>query len=268
MSEQIGEVAEKSSRGASNMLTKKIGPLPGWAWFALIGILVIAVFMRQRNSAPRASANYVADVVPDSTGIAGAGPGTVPQSTYDGINLTSNGRPLVQDNGSWAMLASNALVSRGKHSASDVSNALDKYLSGKPLTQAEAAIVNLAIQEYGQPPSGVLGINIIQPKPVAKPTPKPVVKPAPKPVAKPTPKPVAKPKPVVKPKPKPVAKPAAPSGSWYTVKRGDNLSVIAARFYGRQDWQKLWADAGNKKRIGTGNPNLIHPGTRLWIPKK
>jgi len=52
----------------------------------------------------------------------------------------------------------------------------------------------------------------------------------------------------------------------YTVVSGDNLSLIAQRFYGNQN-----ADNVNKiyysntATIGT-NPNLISPGQKLYIP--
>jgi nucleoid-associated protein YgaU len=52
----------------------------------------------------------------------------------------------------------------------------------------------------------------------------------------------------------------------YQVRKGDNLSSIAQRFYGKTiRWRKIY-DA-NKATIGT-NPNRIMPGQRLLIPLK
>lgn len=76
------------------------------------------------------------------------------------------------------------------------------------------------------------------------------VKPAPKPQPTPTPAPA----------PKPTPKPAT---NTYTVKAGDTLSGIAAK-YGTT-WQKLY-DL-NKKVIGS-NPNVIKVGQVLTLPTK
>ncbi|MCW2960061.1 MAG: peptidoglycan-binding protein [Thermoleophilia bacterium] len=58
----------------------------------------------------------------------------------------------------------------------------------------------------------------------------------------------------------PADAPAAPE-TQYTVRPGDNLSVIARR-YGLT-WQQLYA--ANRAAVGA-NPNLIHPGLQLRIP--
>jgi nucleoid-associated protein YgaU len=79
----------------------------------------------------------------------------------------------------------------------------------------------------------------------------------------PAPKPVPKPGP--KPKPKPVPPPGhKPVSQFYTVKPGDSLSAIASRLHISGGWQALYN--ANRGAVG-GNPNLIHPGLRLKIPK-
>jgi len=105
-----------------------------------------------------------------------------------------------------------------------------------------------------------MGAKPSTPTPVPKPTTKPVppVK-KPVPLPKPKPKPPTKPKPLPKPKPKPVPHPTT-----YTVKKGDNLSTIAARYYGRQDWKKIYQ--ANVKVVGK-NPNQIRAGQKLVIPR-
>jgi nucleoid-associated protein YgaU len=52
----------------------------------------------------------------------------------------------------------------------------------------------------------------------------------------------------------------------YTVQSGDNLSLIAQRFYGNQsadNVNKIYYS--NMATIGS-NPNLITPGQKLYIP--
>ena len=58
-------------------------------------------------------------------------------------------------------------------------------------------------------------------------------------------------------------KPPQPKPLVVTVKKGDSLSAIAARY--DLSWQDLYKVAANKKVVG-GDPNLIHPGQELKIP--
>jgi nucleoid-associated protein YgaU len=55
----------------------------------------------------------------------------------------------------------------------------------------------------------------------------------------------------------------APAARTYTVVKGDNLAKIAQRFYGKQDWQRIYN--ANRATIGP-DPNKIYPGQVLVIP--
>jgi len=56
----------------------------------------------------------------------------------------------------------------------------------------------------------------------------------------------------------------APTEATYTVVPGDSLSKIAKRFYGEaNEWRKIFE--ANKDQIE--NPDLIHPGQVLRIPR-
>ncbi len=61
--------------------------------------------------------------------------------------------------------------------------------------------------------------------------------------------------------------PAAPDATTeanYTVVEGDSLSKIAQRFYGdAKEWRRIFE--ANKDQIE--NPDLIHPGQVLRIPR-
>lgn len=54
---------------------------------------------------------------------------------------------------------------------------------------------------------------------------------------------------------------AAPAHQTYVVVRGDTLSAIAKRFYGKASEYPRIAEAN-----GIANPDLIHPGQQLIIP--
>lgn len=83
--------------------------------------------------------------------------------------------------------------------------------------------------------------------------------PMPPPLPGPSPSPTPPPGPVPPPLP-----PPGPVSRTYTVKRGDNLSLISQRHYGTQArWRDIYA--ANRAVIGA-NPNLIHPGQVLTIP--
>ena len=48
----------------------------------------------------------------------------------------------------------------------------------------------------------------------------------------------------------------------YTVQAGDNLSKIAANFYGKQDWKRIY----DANRDQLDDPDKIFPGQVLKIP--
>ncbi|MBD2451463.1 LysM peptidoglycan-binding domain-containing protein [Nostoc sp. FACHB-152] len=53
-------------------------------------------------------------------------------------------------------------------------------------------------------------------------------------------------------------------GSWETVLKGDSLFLLADIFCGNGNkWLQIYK--ANRRKIGS-NPNLIHPGQRLYIP--
>ncbi|MEP7127678.1 MAG: LysM peptidoglycan-binding domain-containing protein [Chitinophagales bacterium] len=48
----------------------------------------------------------------------------------------------------------------------------------------------------------------------------------------------------------------------YIIGPGDTLSGIAKKFYGKEDWKKIYE--ANKNKINT--PDLINPGIKIIIP--
>lgn len=123
-------------------------------------------------------------------------------------------------------------------SANDVYNAL------QPQIEQNQSLLERALERITSIPTDVGKAVSDAIKATPLPTPPP---PAPAPAPAPTPPPPA---------------PAAPQPSTYTVVRGDNLSRIAQRFYGVQDWNRIYQ--ANRGIIS--NPNLIYPGQVLVIP--
>lgn len=234
--------------------TKKIGPLPGWGWAAIVvgGAWGFHLYKTKYGVGTAATAApSTADPSATSTGYAGGGgqndAGITPGGSGS-VAQSPTGSPAVTTNAQWARATADGMIAGGSN-PTDVTNALSNYLNGRSLNATQQAIVNMALTHYGSPPEGIVSV-------VAAPAPKPVTVPA-------------KPAPVVrKPAPKPVHKPVvhAPvhkAAVKYVVRPGDNLSEIAQRYYGRQDWQKIYG--ANRGVIG-GNPNRIYAGTVLTIP--
>lgn len=230
-----------------NPLTKKIGPLPA---FAYVLIIVAGAYLyrayRNRAGGTVAALNTSASAVPDPNASTGT---TV--TNAGGSPATATG----ETNAQWSLRVANGLATSA-FPPSLVSQALTDYLNGKsPLPATEAAVISAAVLEFGYPPEGVLPITAA-PTPVPAPVPVATPKPAPKPVPKP---------PAKKPAPKPAPPKAPPkpvlASHVYTVQPGDNLTVISDHFYGNPSGVSKIVAANH-----IANPNLIFPGQRLVIP--
>lgn len=237
------EIPTPKADGVGKSLTKKIGPFPGFVWVIIAALLIWGLWFIRTRNAPQASPDGATVIAPDQSADNTGGNSTPGQPGYSGNVVTEQGTPASTTNAQWARNVSNTLIAEGLDPTA-VSNAIAKYFNGTALSPQETSIINQALQKFGVPPEGVLPVKNTPATPA--PTPKPAPKPAPKPVAKPA----AKPAP---PKPKSVV---------YTVRPGDNLSTIAQRYYGRQDWARIY----NANRGSIANPNLIFPGQRLTIP--
>lgn len=247
-------------------LSKMVGPLPIGAWIVVVGGgLGIYLYTKRQNTA-------ATPTLDNSTGAPGADTSGTPSefiqtSAPDSTDVA--GPP--QDNDAWGNLAINYLIAQGYDPAVSDS-AVRKYLVSDKLSAQEYTLVTLALRHLGATPELLPPPTFAPPTVVPKPKPKP---PAPKPKPKPpvhhrTPAPKPKPRPAPKPPKKPVAKPKV---RYYTVQRGDNLSVIAKHFYHTQSgYMRIYLAnrAGHRRADGTEgmirNPNLIQPGWKLVIP--
>lgn len=229
-------------------LGQNIGPMPAGAWAAAIaGGLGIMYYSRKKSASAPAPVDPTASLVgTGGAGAVGAGGYFYPTSGAGDPATSGTGAPAISTNQQWMNSAFAWLVAQGM--APDVTDqALRDYISGRSLSSQENAIVTQALGKFGQTPESLPDAPAL-----------PVVS---QPQANPVPAP-APPPPVVAPPPAPAPAPAPPQHVYYTVKPGDTLSGIAARY--PQAWI-TWQSIFNNNRGIISNPNLIHPGQNLLI---
>jgi hypothetical protein len=222
---------------------KQVGPLPMGAWVAVIGgSLGFMLYTRSRGSKDTQAEDVPAsDALLSSVGFGGQGAVGAYTNT-GGVSTPADTTKQITTNQEWGEQAFTYLAAKG-FDASQVDTAVRNYLSGIALSIAQNALITQALAKFGMPPEGLSRAPDLPTLPA----------PAPLPVTVPQPAPVTVP---------PPSSPAPPPARMYTVVPGDSLSKIAQRFYGRQDWQRIY----NANRSTIKNPNLIFPGQRLVIP--
>lgn len=133
----------------SSTLKKEIGPLPVGAWAVVIGAGLTFAWYKKRN-------------LPTSSNTPGDSGAMMPLTDQTIGNLgglismlnsgqTGPNTQSVQDNTSWYQAAVRTLLGRG-NDPSLVDSALRKYMQGQPLSQAETAVRDLALQLIGPMP--------------------------------------------------------------------------------------------------------------------
>lgn len=223
---------------------KQIGPLPTGAWVAAVGAGVGIMVWHKKNAAANASAT--ADPGIDTSGVPGVGTGAVGGYVDNSTPTpTTPDTTAISDNNSWGKQATNYLIAQGYDPAVSDS-AVRKYLASASLSVTEYALIKVALLKFGTPPEALAQLPPDAPvTPVAGPPP-----------------PVSVPGPVAPPPPPPPVAAPAPQHVYYTVRPGDSLSRIAARY--PQSWI-TWQSIYNNNRNIISNPNLIRPGWNLLI---
>ena len=220
------DVTPDTSTNPLKVLTRKVGPLPGWVWVALaVGGYVAYRWLRQRNAPTTIGTDSGTDSVTpaDSTdpvsSDGGAGAGSVETGfTQPPVTATPSGP---RTNGDWARMAVTYLIQHGSHPLA-ASNAISNYLGRKPLTDSQRNMVNAAIKAIGPPPEGVVGATVQASKP-------------------------------------------AHHNISYTTKQGDTLHHLAVRFYGnRALWLHIRSHNSNLSKYGPDEK--IKAGLRIVIP--
>lgn len=250
------------------LLTRKVGPLPVWAYGAIVAALVWGYYLlTKREIDPVDTPNGFGDDAGQDAGSWDEFFGNIPDTNTGAVGNGSGGSAVTPgstmptDNADWARKAAQHLVSLNYEGVT-VSNAVTKYLTGEELTLGERALIAQAIARWGIPPEGVP--PVVAPPPVDPSKPDP---PTPPVVTPPTP-PVVTP-PVVTP-PKPPA--PAPTGRTVTVTpwptKHSTLSGIASTYLGSQSkWPTIWnAPQNTGVRNLRKKPELIRAGDKFFVP--
>lgn len=193
-------------------LNERLGPLPIYAWGIVAGGSILGIqYARKRlgssSSAPSSptlgsvsssAAPAASPSVPAQSSALGsflAGGSYVPGDASGATGAPSTvvaGPPALTDNDQWLRAATTLVASsNGNLSMIQIDEALKAYLDGRPVTEQQAAIVELALRtSAGSPPYSVPAITIIPqntPTPVLTPPPAPAPPPAAVPAWQPPP---------------------------------------------------------------------------------
>lgn len=202
MSEPTNAV-HHAGNAVTGAFTRKIGPLPGWAWVGIIlaGAYGYYWYSHRNSTSTPGTATPRADFA-SGNGSGGRGSGS-------GGKLIK-GKSSGQTNKDWEVLAINAVRAAGGHDELHITTAISTYINHpeRGLTKNQAAIVSQAISLIGPPPN---------PHPIKQiPNPKP-------------------------PDKHPTKHPGhTVPHQTYHINPGDTLGLIALRFYGdRTKWQAI-----------------------------
>lgn len=164
----------------------KILGMPPWALGVILAVGIIGfIYLRNRKSgtassgvAPASAASGAAPLAYDDpnqvdpnspTGETYAQEGYTTPAAVDSylagsgspttgpVGLAPQGLPPPSTNTQWASLVSDYLIGQG-NDPTLVTNALSAFLSGQSLTQSQQAIVNTSLQQFGEPPQGLIPI--------------------------------------------------------------------------------------------------------------
>lgn len=255
-------------------VTKKIGPLPGWAWVAIIAGGAWGYTLWKRHSAGTSSASpaslsstAASPSFPVGTGNAGGGIGF--GGATNTVATAPVGNPAVTTNAQWASNVTDQMVANGSN-ASSVSNALTTYVSGGTLSADQQSIVNQAVTHYGAPPEGVLPVKTDTSVPLAKRYVKYVhhagddtvygITPEGQEIGVTYSEYLALGKPGFEQAPAhDIGNRNANSAHIYVAKDGDTLTSISQRFYGSPDTGKLHA-------ANPGMAEHVNIGTAVYVP--
>lgn len=243
----------------ASTFTRKIGPLPAWAWGALVVMVAYGVY------AFRGTGDTDEGIASDQ-GFYTEENDTTNPAYVDAGDITGTPQmpprtaPTPESNPQWLRLVVDNLVAEGTLNPTIVHAALQKVLNGLPINEQEEAIWNKAVRLYGQPPESYPPIEVIRTGTPTEPT-SPSVPSNPYSAPSQT-------TPVVKQQ----------GGTWVTVVKytskspawNSTISGIARQYGWGSNWQGVWNHSENSalRNRTKNNPRLIRPGDRVYVPKK
>lgn len=159
--EAAGHAAAEGAKGIGNSFTRKLGPLPVWAWGGLLA-LAIVIYRKKFGGGGGGGATdpagnvgaidpqtgYVYGSPQDQSALAARNQTSSTDTSSSSGSTTAGQYP---DNASWDRAAINYLVSLGEDPTA-ANEAIQQYLGSQTLTPQQQSMVNLAIQGIGAPP--------------------------------------------------------------------------------------------------------------------
>lgn len=135
-----------------NFLTGKLGPLPVWAWGAILGGLVLGVYLLRNRGAASTAGQTEEGSALDTIGYTTTGLANKEDDT------TSDASGEQRDNQSWLSQAISGTANALSASPAQVSSVLSRYLfDGGSFNATEQKYIDKAINLYGAPPQGTGG---------------------------------------------------------------------------------------------------------------
>lgn len=160
----MADEVESAAGGAASVFTRKLGPLPVWAWGVAVAAVYLLVVKRKgaagtvggstdpagNSGAIDPATGYVYGSSQDTSAL-GAQSSAGSSGTVSGSGgSTIAGQYATNDQ--WQRAAINFLVGLGID-PTEANNAIGTFLASQPLTSAQQADVNIAIQSLGAPPT-------------------------------------------------------------------------------------------------------------------
>lgn len=130
----------------------KLGPLPVWAWGAIVGCVVVAYMWFNNNSDGGATDSADGEETASASRVYDAIDGAFQPSANGGSLATEDTPETVDSNTAWSLRAIAFLTASGV-SPLTAQSAVSAYINGKSLTTAQRKMVDDAIVGIGQPPA-------------------------------------------------------------------------------------------------------------------
>jgi hypothetical protein len=158
--------------GFAESLTKEVGGIPVWVIGAGVGgVIAVGAYFKNRNSGGVQTVYSPDDLQPEDE-LPGNDDYGLPEGPLGDwlrenpgwpsypTGGTVRGLPGPITNAQWSRFAQDELLAKGSDPGL-VTGALSKYLTGAGLTEAEKAVVRLALQLFGALPEGPLEIKSV-----------------------------------------------------------------------------------------------------------